>query len=1243
MRRGAQVTYRDAAERETGRSLLEAEAERERTAGIARIMGRESAELPGGGERQREIETGIRWRGDERGRHTGLVRIEAGRGPVEPARTTDPAHDAIRGLQEYGTFLQAPPRRRSGDHSQRNRAPSPPLKPQPLSQRAGPARTRSVVAATGFGCHTEGAAPTASEGRQRVQWVVGWRPARGVGRIVRETPMSIRIPSLRAATSRLTARRAWVLPGALLCGAPLLTASGCGERAPLPEANGGGAVTACTDGQSRPCGLTLAESGDQLSCYEGTQRCVQGEWSECGDGTVVTRTRPPPSVGSSLRPQAWVDAVCYGEVAASGEGGASPVGYWKVTPGLGGVWVYEGGAAGAPGAAGGPGWVAVGGTQATYEWVPDESYEFYNPCDPGCRYFYDDGEDPLTAGPTPTYDPDATPDLTTLTGAFSGLTLPSPCRDGLDCQFNQRCVGPVTHASCTHSKCEAGDALSGSCATDDPCVGAICAVEPTCCDPAGSWDATCVARVKDVCDAFCAEIPAEWHDLCTTSATPLPTGEHWCVDHVCSLRPSCCDTEWNEDCVALVAATEGCNSYVLVDSLGTGDPPVLVPELSLNEELCRYAIYSDGPVILGQNADLSGDVFTRGDLEFRMGTQVTGSIEVGGQLRLEDLGAKLLGNAVVHNTGAVACGTSLTSGARFDGGVLHTGGSLCVNNSYGTGLVIAEKDITLQNSGSWLWEAGATSDPVSTAFMAGGQLIWAKELRGDVYAAVAPSTSPAPWTGDYLGVAAPTDLALPPITPYTIPAPTYPCMNAGVYEPALGDLSVGSGQIRPAPGTYTDDVYPPGCYGNLFVDSGGIVKLTAGEYSFQDFSLLSDARFEIHNVGPGSLRINIHGGMTLHSINSGQRFVFLGDPVEAWNEISPARVQWFFANEDYVKIDQFNWVGLITAPNTHVEVQSNSTGFNGMIHAKQVTFQPGFNHTDYAQSLDEACAWTSGDPSGLVRQCTIDSSVTVESEGRCESWRDEPKTDAAVSGFDLAVDVPCAFGLRPQIPLCNHGLGPSPAAGLEIAFYATDATSLASFAAPAPTATPIATCPVSRAVAAGSCELIDCEPPPGATATSRYLVMANPTGASAEYSTRDNWTLYDPALSTCATTAVVLPPLTHEFAPSCGEGKSAQWQFLTWRSELTGDATVEFTIEGKQRDEGGALIDSVPPRVATVTADAALAECTVYGPSPCPYVLGDDFPFRSADVLQVTVAVEATTGTAELREWNVTYSCIDDE
>ena len=57
----------------------------------------------------------------------------------------------------------------------------------------------------------------------------------------------------------------------------------------------------------------------------------------------------------------------------------------------------------------------------------------------------------------------------------------------------------TTGCDCQHAPCDNGDALVAGC---DPCVAAICASDPYCCD--NNWDGICVAEVDDICGVICA-------------------------------------------------------------------------------------------------------------------------------------------------------------------------------------------------------------------------------------------------------------------------------------------------------------------------------------------------------------------------------------------------------------------------------------------------------------------------------------------------------------------------------------------------------------------------------------------------------------------------------------------------------------------------------------------------------------------------------------------------------------------
>ncbi len=63
-----------------------------------------------------------------------------------------------------------------------------------------------------------------------------------------------------------------------------------------PNVDGTSSPQSCADGDQRPCSKTLAQHGLVLSCYYGTEKCVAGSWSACGQGNVVLQSAPSRGV-----------------------------------------------------------------------------------------------------------------------------------------------------------------------------------------------------------------------------------------------------------------------------------------------------------------------------------------------------------------------------------------------------------------------------------------------------------------------------------------------------------------------------------------------------------------------------------------------------------------------------------------------------------------------------------------------------------------------------------------------------------------------------------------------------------------------------------------------------------------------------------------------------------------------------------------------------------------------------------
>ncbi|MCI0658850.1 MAG: hypothetical protein L0170_17500, partial [Acidobacteria bacterium] len=101
----------------------------------------------------------------------------------------------------------------------------------------------------------------------------------------------------------------------------------------------------------------------------------------------------------------------------------------------------------------------------------------------------------------------------------------------------------VCSSSCGHDKCALGVALAAGC---EPCVSRICTVDPYCCNTL--WDEFCVAEVRTICRHLrCSEGQGTCtHGLCTggpalVAGCDTAAPSTSCVQQVCAADPFCCD------------------------------------------------------------------------------------------------------------------------------------------------------------------------------------------------------------------------------------------------------------------------------------------------------------------------------------------------------------------------------------------------------------------------------------------------------------------------------------------------------------------------------------------------------------------------------------------------------------------------------------------------------------------------------------------------------------------------------
>jgi len=103
---------------------------------------------------------------------------------------------------------------------------------------------------------------------------------------------------------------------------------------------------------------------------------------------------------------------------------------------------------------------------------------------------------------------------------------------------------------CEHSQCITGnklDAASCSWGAGQDCATKICALDSFCCN--NSWDGACAAHPKDA--AYCSPVFTCTcaHSYCTVG-TLLAAQCDPCVKAICAVDPFCCNNSWDSACVS---------------------------------------------------------------------------------------------------------------------------------------------------------------------------------------------------------------------------------------------------------------------------------------------------------------------------------------------------------------------------------------------------------------------------------------------------------------------------------------------------------------------------------------------------------------------------------------------------------------------------------------------------------------------------------------------------------------------
>lgn len=300
----------------------------------------------------------------------------------------------------------------------------------------------------------------------------------------------------------------------------------------------------CESGATRGCSVTVGEHNGVLTCYRGSQLCVEGRWSACSGGTLSAMSgtgqeRSPargrtPSVSSLMQ-----------SIGKRALGLAAPQGCAE------------------------------------------------NPCDPLCARFESAPEGGLwgDAGRAPgesPFDWEGGSFFNVPPAAISAGLQPR-CTSSGDCQFNHVCKNP-SPASCDHSVCETGGGLQGGC-TDctadvcvaqpqccssfvstcahstcvegppltsscEPCAAAICNADPSCCSD--YWTSDCVALTDSLCGSPCGCGSGEVAGPNGTCLHRRDTRSSWT-----SARTACQARGQGWDLATLTSSTENSAAYSL--------------------------------------------------------------------------------------------------------------------------------------------------------------------------------------------------------------------------------------------------------------------------------------------------------------------------------------------------------------------------------------------------------------------------------------------------------------------------------------------------------------------------------------------------------------------------------------------------------------------------------------------------------------------------------------------------------
>ncbi len=992
-------------------------------------------------------------------------------------------------------------------------------------------------------------------------------------------------------------------------GLGFLACSNANERAgsfgggPAPEREASSrSGSSCEVHAVQSCYVTVSANERELACYEGTRQCIDGIWGPCEDGTVVRREAPSA---------------------------------WSRRPGAN--------------------WLAFT--------LPERCGIDENPCNPDCyRYAEAPPEGPLV------------PDLDEGSGLSGGSPSSAPEQDGCywgnDCQYNHYCEGPLTAPDCAHSKCEQGPALvSEACRVEDPCVAAICEARPSCC-AAGSagWDATCVGMVKSVCDAFCDVRPTPCeHHFCSKGSALTCTDP--CVLAVCAQEPACCETYWDTRCVELTTTTSECSP---VTSSAT------VPSLGGFAELCGYAAYSDTNLEIGQRAKVHGRIGARGNLTVTSANLFGVDLTVGGDLKLD--------NSNVLGTATVAGNVELANDADFGPPFVPSPPPVLVAGQLDDPETTADEStsVTVADPTGRLWgEVISPHPPIGPGQMSGS---WT-ELTESVVTSTPSLSAPAPSA----------------------------CANSGTAP----DVIVNAGMSHSlAPGDYGD----VSVNGTLtLTDSGSYTfnSLTLNSTSRLEIATYEPAGIDLHLCQAATLAPHIDVSPAPVPFTELRWFFY---PDTTWNiDVQSAIAGVFIAPNGRIDVapnTELN--GVVYAHGMKFEPGINNLRSNygaTMCHATggprcnmgaRPTSPPAPVETGTctpwpAGEVDETCAsfdvalgmpcagsllvcnhGTEPAPSG-IELALFDPSYEI---GTLDPIADATLTSAYVGSCETTTPIPAGSCINQR---CAQGLLDRPVNAVAIAPI-EECSALENWTAydPAVECECLPSVLLDAALDEATCSLLFGEVA-GDEITRLTAIEASdgsayviPRAASASECTSHSYAWYPDgeqvvlcpntcptglafdgyyvAEGECIESAYQSTVFVQHYYAECEEGRTPQWDLLTWASTTPGNSSIRFEVRTAPTEE--ALVDF--PFEMAGTASAAQDEegqdtqrCDAFSQHPdCPALIAllateADAPWELRQIryrhLELRIELTPATntigllGAPELRDWEIHYSCLESE